>query len=251
MNRNQVLLLPALVLVLLACKKSADKAAPAGSTAAAAPAAPKVEPWCGASPCPCTPGTERKNGDKLSGCTLAAPATIQGLSVEKNISFNDTGFLAQFYLAEDGKIGPVTCKKGGLAEAFGPGQLHSCYTVGTATIDGVACTGSVSMTKDGKLRRCKLAADKTIGDLAMKAGDWLTLYPGGTPERFESSRVIEIQGRKCKGYLNYLHENGKLKKCAVAEDTTIGGKAYKAGTSVCFDPNGKVVDCSTLSFSML
>jgi hypothetical protein len=54
------------------------------------------------------------------------------------------------------------------------------------------------------------------------------------------------------GYLNYFHENGKLKKCELAEDAVIEGKkvsAKGAGTVyVCFDDGGKrVADCNLLS----
>lgn len=246
-------------LASIGCNKASPEAGAAAGTGrgassaatAAETAVERVEPWCGAKPCPCKAGTERKSGDKLSGCQLDAPATIQGLAVQKNVSFDSQGYLTQFDLAKEAKIGPVTCKAETTVTAYGPGKLDGCYTNGTATIDDVACKGNISMTKSGKLRRCQLVEAKAFGDLQLKAEDWLTVYESGKPERFESGNVIEVQGRKCKGYFNYLHESGKLKKCEVAEDTKLDGKDYKAGTAVCFDEQGKVADCSSMQFKTL
>jgi hypothetical protein len=232
-------------------KSDGTAAGGSGSPKGAAAAAAKVDPWCGATPCPCKAGTERKSNDKLAGCDLTGPATIQGLPVQKSVTFNAEGYLVQFYLAKEAKIGPVLCKQDVMAQAHGPGLLESCYTNGTFTIDGISCKGNISMTKSGKLRRCQLAAPKAFGDLKLQAEDWLTVYESGKPERFEGSAVFEIQGRKCKGYFNYLYESGKLKKCEIAEDATLDGKDYKAGTAVCFNEQAKVADCAGMQFNTL
>lgn len=223
------------------------------ASAASGPKAQPVAVDLGCPQCKCKDGKAIETTAKaFQYCELVAPTTIQGYDVKAaRTGFDTKGAMLSFALAKPTKIGPVVCKADGNVTLSQPGVLKGCYTTETVEIDDVPCTGSIGLhVPSGKLSRCELAKPRAFGELTIPANSWVSLYESsGKLERFEIKAPLEVQGHTCKGFTNYLHESGKLKKCNVADDVKIEGKDYKGGKdSVCFDEAGKVADCKTFSF---
>lgn len=242
-----MLALASACLLPLGCSKAEDKQG--ASSEAPAPVAKKVEPWCKA--CKCKEGAVDPSKGQQS-CELTEDMEVQGYPVKAGkIQFNKEGHMTRFALTKETKIGDVECKAKGSVELVKPGVLRSCYTNKTVAVSGVQCTGPVALHRGTtKLSRCQLAAAKKFGDLDIPKGSWVSLYESGKLERFEVKVPIEVQGQKCKGYMNFLHESGKLAKCNLAEDAKIEGKDYEKGKSVCFGEDEKVTECNLLKFRM-
>lgn len=253
MNRLGWIAAAAVLVALPACKKTEpaeEKPTSASATPVAEAPAEKFEPWC--DQCECADGKKIEKGKKgHQYCELSKPMKVQGKPLNaKRVGFNQEGRLVSFNLAEETKIGPVNCKKNGNVNLRPDGTLKSCWTNENLELNGVQCTGGVSLHESGKLSRCKMAAAKKMSGLDLPKGTWVTIREDGSVDRFEVATAIEVQGQTCKGYHNFLHENGKLKKCELFEEATIEGKKYEAGKGVCFDPEGKVADCSKFTFNM-
>jgi hypothetical protein len=122
-------------------------------------------------------------------------------------------------------------------------------------LGGFVCVETTELLyDDGKFKRCKLAASaRTVNGVDVRAGDSVTVYKSGGLKRVEfGSGGGKLKGLPCKGLFNFFHENGHLKKCEIAEATTIDGQEATAGTLVCFDDRGKrVKDCKLLTWEML
>jgi hypothetical protein len=154
--------------------------------------------------------------------------------------------VVQCKLAEELKTGSLVCPKGSMVMIYPEGQIKQCWIQAPATIDGVTCKAGVTLSKDGRLLRCQLGAAKKLGGLELPKETWVSFYqPGGTFKRIEAgSGPLDLLGAKCKGAFNFLHPNGKLQRCELAENKTLDGKEYKVGQTVCFDDGGKVAECS-------
>ncbi len=241
--------------LLTACGGSGEDA-PSGAAAAptpvaSAPAAAPVETsWCQPAKCPCTDGKEIvEEKGKLQNCKIAENATVQGVKVKGSISFNKEGVLTGFDLTEPHTFGNIECKGAGV-RLYAPDKVKSCYITKPHEVAGIKCEGNLSINEDGSVHRCQLSEAMKFTNFDAPAKTWITFYDGTTlVDRFEvGGNVKDIDGHKCKGYMNYMHKNGKVRKCTLAEEETIEGKKYTASTDVCFDENGKVVECSTMTF---
>ena len=74
----------------------------------------------------------------------------------------------------------------------------------------------------------------------------MLLFRNGKVDRFDVEQAIEVDGKRCSGKGNYLHQSGKLKRCVLAEAATIDDTEHEAGAAVCFDQAGKSSDCKGL-----
>lgn len=196
-------------------------------------------------------------GATPSGATPPATTGAEPQCAEDASKAMENGKVSRCKLTADFTTGDFICEKDRVFERYADGKLKGCYLKTAKVVDGFTCKEGVSLDEEGHLHRCKLSAPKHVSDgIDVRAGDWITLYPKGAGIRrleLESS-PNKIQGLPCKGYMNFLHENGKLKKCELSEDATIGGKKVAAKDAkggsvfVCFDDKGKQVpDCSVLS----
>jgi hypothetical protein len=164
------------------------------------------------------------------------------------------GKLTSCVLANDVTIDGFDCVRGRILELHPNGNMKGCYLKTRKVVDDWSCQDGISRFPSGKLRRCKVSIAKRAGEgTEVRPGDWVTLYEGAGIRRLElASGPASVQGLPCKGYLNFFHENGKLKKCELDEDATIEGKKVSARSDagpvyVCFDEQGKrVADCSML-----
>jgi hypothetical protein len=246
---------------LVACSdRKAPTPSPAPVDAAAAAAAAEPEPrgpqlWCAPNKCNCLEGKEiKEEPGTFQRCRLAEDTVVQGIKIAggtrySETQFNQEGVLIAFSLPEPVKIGGIECCCAGV-ELYDRDKVKSCYVKTTQTVDGVACKGSIKLKKDGKLHRCQTAEAVKFDNFEAPAETWITRYDeGNAVDRFENgTNVLTVDGYPCKGFFNYLHPNGKIRKCELAEDRKIEGKAYTAGTSVCFSDAGKVIECSLMSF---
>jgi hypothetical protein len=210
-------------------------------------------PWCPQCKCEGDP-IDPAGGPRQQKCKLTEAMAIQGFKVKpSDLTFDAEGRMITFNVEEDTKIGEVTCGAGYVVGLFGDGKLDYCSTSGEVVIEGVPCNGQLSLRNNGELSRCKLGKAHKFGDIEIPSGSWVSFWEGeGTRlDRFEVPDGAEVDGIKCKGYMNYLHEDGiKLRKCELDGDQKIEGKTVATGTSVCFDTDGKVAECSTFSFRM-
>lgn len=208
----------------------------------------------------CKKASAEKDGRAVTGSD--AGVAVTGAATAEYPCKEDTnkalvnGKLSRCLLTKDFTVDGYTCERGKVFEILPSGKLKGCYLASAKVVDGYSCKEGLALYEDGKLKRCKLTAGRSAGvGTEVRAGDWVTLYPEGGIKRLElASGSNEIQGLPCKGYLNYFHENGKLKKCELSEDATIEGKkiaAAKTGAGsvyVCFDDKGKrVADCGVLT----
>ncbi len=189
-----------------------------------------------------------------SACSKEPPTTID---VEK-LPCTERRPTASFELPEryvactqpttEIKLGPYTCKKGTTVGVYENSKtLETCWVAQPVQVDGVLCTGGVSLLPSGKLRRCQLEAQLERNGLTMPKGAWITFYPeSGNPRRIELPQGGRIGPYSCRGYTNYAYESGKPKKCELAAEATIDDKPRKAGEIVCFAEDGKSTDCSSL-----
>jgi hypothetical protein len=206
--KGSIFLLACLLVSCGACKKDepkSDSPAPsASSSAALAESGP---------PCRNDPSKKVGPNGKVTACVLAKPYVVDG----------------------------YTCEWGKAFELYPNGKLRTCYLREAKTIDGTSCHDHVSFYASGKLERCRVYATRNnvIEGVDVQTGDWVTFYESGAVKRLELVIApMKIQGVSCKGHQNYFHENGKLKKCELADAD--GGPAV-----VCFDDQGKrQADCS-------
>jgi len=231
-------------------------AAVAAAQPPAAPAAPTG--WCGATPCPCEPGTENKhyNTELLQSCKLTQATDIQGYPVKPgseggDVAFGQDGKLRRFYLDKEHEVqGFVGQAKTGV-ELFADGSVQSINLTAPREIGGFPCRSSVTFFEGGKLRRCDVDKETELSGHKVQPGDIVTLDQDGKLHRWEvGDRVQKIGPHQCSGYLNYVHPDGALLRCGFAKPTKVAGKTYKAGDLVCFDPAGKVADCVTFTFDV-
>jgi len=163
------------------------------------------------------------------------------------------GGVSRCLLAENAKFAACTCAKGKMASFYPDGKLKDCYLVEAAVINGISCKDSLALTAEGALRRCRITAPATVGAVKnIPEGSWVSVYKGGALRRLEVAKPTEMMGFRCKGYLNYFHENGKLMKCQLAEDKVVDKTSHKAGDFLCWDSAGTpVADCKRLGKEML
>jgi hypothetical protein len=200
------------------------------------------------------PAAEKEDGavtGSASGITTTA-AVAYPCKDDTNKALVD-GKLSKCLLTKDFTVDGYTCEGGKVFELLPSGKLKGCYLATAKVVDGYSCKDGLSLYDNGKLRRCKLTAPRNAGPgTEVRAGDWVSFYPDGSIRRLESG-ANKIQGLPCKGYLNFFHENGKLKKCELSEDATVEGKRISAKSDagyvyVCFDDKGKrVADCGVLT----
>lgn len=163
------------------------------------------------------------------------------------------GKLTRCILGKSFTTGPYTCVAGKTFEQRPDGSFKGCTLATAASVGGFTCKDTLDLYVTGALRRCRLDADKVVGALTVKAGDWVTLFPSGSLKRLEivaAPREL-AKGLSCKGSFNYFYEGGGLKKCENAEATIFQGTKLKSGDFVCFDAKGKVDDCKKLSWDTL
>ncbi len=106
--------------------------------------------------------------------------------------------------------------------------------LGTAReIQGIPCAaGDAWFFPDGRLAKCSLSGDFTIGVVRAPKGTWLSLTPAGTANYIFLARNTRISGYFCKGGgllgpaegpSTALYPSGALKTCWLVEDTEVDG----------------------------
>lgn len=192
----------------------------------------------GLSAAACSKGSSTIDVEKLP-CTERRPTS----------SFDyPEGYVACMQPTAEIKVGPYTCKKGTTVGVYTKTKtLQECWVAAPTKVGDVSCTGGVNLFPNGTLRRCQLDAELQKNGITMPKGAWITFYEGaGNPRRIELPQGGTIGPYKCKGYMNYVYENGKPKKCELGAEATIEGQAKKVGDNVCFDEAGKLTDCAKL-----
>jgi hypothetical protein len=148
--------------------------------------------------------------------------------------------------------GGLVCRKGSTLGVYTKTKtVYECWVTKPSTVDGVSCTGGVSLFADGKLRRCQLAADLSRSGLTLPKGSWITFTEGGDLRRLELPTPTQVGPVSCKGYMNFVYPSGKPNRCELAQPTVLDGQQKKASEVVCLDEAGKLADCSKYSFSAL
>jgi hypothetical protein len=102
-------------------------------------------------------------------------------------------------------------------------------------LGGVPCSGRITLYQDGSIKSCELSRNHAFGALEIPAGWTVRLWEGvGTRlDRFEAKETLEVQGARCKGHFNHLHEDGvRLRKCTLDGSQEFDGKRFSSGTEV-------------------
>src|SRR5690606_8059669 len=133
-------------------------------------------------------------------------------------------------LAEELTIDGFSCAEGKPIEIFPGGRLKGCSLTHPRLLEGWSCQDGLTLHPGGRLRRCKVTSPRHVDPgVDVRPGDWVTLYEGGALKRLElATGPSTIQGYPCKGYLNFFHENGRLKKCELAADALVDGVKVSA-----------------------
>jgi hypothetical protein len=204
-----------------------------------------------APPTPSAPATSSSSVASMKGSALGVPPCRSDQTITSAHGRTSSCILvAEFSL--DGYV----CAAGKQIEIHPSGKLKGCSLREPRTVDDWSCQDGMTLYPSGRLRRCKVTAARRIEPAVdVRPGDWVTLYEGAGLKRLELAvGPNTIQGYPCKGYLNFFHESGRLKKCELESDMTIEGQRVSWRTTsgapvyVCFDAKGKrVADCATLS----
>jgi hypothetical protein len=202
-------------------------------------------------------GAEGGAGASSSGATGSGKAllTEANCKADTNKSVEKSGRIARCNLSKELTVDGFTCGVDVVVDTHPDGSFKGCYLKEPKVVDGYSCKDALDLYPGGKLHRCKVTAPKNAGPgIDVRAGDWVTLSKGGTISRLElGSGPNKIHDLTCRGYLNYFYEDGKTKKCELAEDAVIEGKKVSAKADggsvyVCFDAAGKrLADCKLLT----
>jgi hypothetical protein len=152
------------------------------------------------------------------------------------------------YLAEDTVIQDYPCKATFITfyedwtlENF---QLSEPYEFGKNLLP---INTWIILTKEGHIRICQFPKDTEIqghlckGGWGGRSGCTTGFYKNGKLKHFFSREDILIEGVPCKRGGVILHDNGRLKKCKLTEDTVRNGTKYKRNSKMNFDEEGAVV----------
>ena len=196
--------------------------------------------------------SKSKDGAESSSKSSGRPKSTPDCKDDTNKHKDANGDVTSCLLASPQTFEGYSCEGGKIAE-FAKGVFKGCYLAEAKEVDGFSCKAGLSLYPSGKLRRCQVTAAKKVADgIDARATDWVTLYESRSIKRLElASGPNKILGLPCKGYLNYFHENGKLKKCELSETATVDGESVEVkdkSVYVCFDDQGKrVADCKLLT----
>ena len=201
-------------------------------------------------------GSSGEAGAAGSASSSAAAGLLSDANCEADTNKQVVkGRIERCKLSKDLTVDGYTCGAGAVVETHSDGKFKGCYLKEPKVVDGFTCKDGLQLYPGGKLERCKVTAAKNVrAGIDVRAGDWVTLRKDGTISRLElGSGPNKIYDIPCRGYFNYFYPDQKLKKCELAEDTTLEGKKVSSkadGGSVylCFDPAGKrLADCKLLT----
>lgn len=100
--------------------------------------------------------------------------------------------------------------------------------------------------REGRLAHAWLSRDSLIDGHLCRGGMKIdtAFHPNGRVKAFFPRRTTEIDGVPCTASVFhpiYLHPDGTLRQCKLAEDMTRGGETIEKGSVVVFDEAGRVV----------
>ncbi|MEO6596541.1 MAG: hypothetical protein ABIP94_17455 [Planctomycetota bacterium] len=182
-----------------------------------------------------------------AACSAAtAPPPSMPFS-EASIERHDDGSFAKGKLAEPTKIQGVPCR--GWVRLHPDGSLSSFELAATATIQGHAlpATSYVWLDEGSQLQTCFLSQDTTIQGYLCRGGPFkiaTTFHADGSLRAFFPREPVTIDGVVCAASPLgpvYLHPDGHLAGCRLAEDLERGRQVLRRGTDVRFDEHGQLV----------
>ena len=156
-----------------------------------------------------------------------------------------------------------------------------CVLKNMSVIDGFPCSaGEANLTKDWKLKSFVLGQNLVMSGNTIPVGTYMRIYKdkllcmfpndteiqtylcGGSYNKMGTEGIhtslyrsgklkvffpvndVMIDNVLCKSSPFagvYLYESGKLRKCKLAKDQTIGGVDYKRNTELSFDEDGNII----------
>jgi hypothetical protein len=137
---------------------------------------------------PCRGWVRLRPDGGLASFELAAAATVQGhaLPAASYVWFDDAGRLQTCFLACDTVLQGYVCRGGPFQTATSfheNGALHAFFPRDDVTIDGVVCTASnqapVYLHDNGRLAKCRIAADFTSGGRTLRRADTIEFDADG------------------------------------------------------------------------
>jgi hypothetical protein len=137
---------------------------------------------------PCRGWVRLNAAGGIAACELAAQTTIQGhtLPAASQVTFDEDGRLQSAILACDTVLQGRTCRGGPwrIPTSFHPnGNLRAFVPREPLLVDGALCESTtqapVILHEDGRLARCRLAAEATIDGRTLRRGDTVELDAAG------------------------------------------------------------------------
>ena len=148
-------------------------------------------------------------------------------------------------LARDTRIEGLPCEGGHSVVYFPGGRLRLAWLAAPADIGVVSCgVGIVYLHPNGSLLNAALSRAHSFGDLAIPAGERVTLDEGG--RLIEHSRTLASDecfgGLLCAAAFRiWLYPNGGPSVVVLAAPTAVSGTTYARGSELLFDKRGRVI----------
>ena len=164
---------------------------------------------------------ENDDGSKLG--KLAEDTVIDGWPCKQGfIAFHSDWRLDELQLSRDYERNGIVMPEGTWVFPDKQGNPGICMFPHDVEVQGYLCRGS-RMGKEGFMT---------------------SFYASGKLNWFYSRDPVMVDGVICKDSLFeaiYLHQNGRLKQCALDKTATIKGVEYSRGSILRFDQQGKVL----------
>ena len=162
---------------------------------------------------------------------ITADTVIDGVpcarTTRARAEFHANGRLLECPLSRDASFGPQQLPRGSWVLLHADGSINGSWLSRDTPLSGISCKGdgykqwSVRFYPTAELRLCFLRVTTVIEGVPCRAGTFWGEIRGG-----QNTAV-------------HLHRNGRLARCQVAHDTTVGGVRYAAWEVVTRDSTGR------------
>jgi len=182
----------------------------------------------------------------LGGCVAAPPGSPSFRA--GSVQHHPEGGVALGFLAEPAIIAGVPCR--GWVRLRPDGALSSFELAAAATVQGHALPAASYVWLDdaGRLQTCFLSCDTVLHGYVCRGGPFkmaTSFHDNGALRAFFPRDEMTIDGVVCAATTQapvHLHDNGRLAKCRLAADVTVGGRTLRRGDTIELDADGRLVD---------
>jgi hypothetical protein len=185
---------------------------------------------------------------RLKSCVLSEGQTVQNVFFPAGsiLGFTEEGALWRCNISEETTVQGFRCLAKSELEFSSLGSLLMCTLSDETVIEGVpAGAGStVFFHENGVLFSCRPSRPLVIQGFEVQTGD-VCFFEDRRLSAFDPREDISINGIPCMGGKRvWLHREGALACCTLADETEINGVTFPAETLIVLSEEGSVVhDC--------